>query len=388
MLRPRPETPASSASARLFASAARRYWLQVFPVARSTRRRLLRLAEAIPDPLLREDALVSHRQKRSNSEGLAALAILAPAPSRSAVARSLVAYQLMLDYLDGVSERPTADPLGNGLRLHRAFEVALDPEAEHDDYYALAAAREDGGYLVALIETCREPLGELPAYPAARSVLLCQARLCRDSQALNHAMPFAPFGERIAEWAASTSAAFHLAGGEMDWWELLAAAAASSLGVGALLALAAQPGAGESEAQRVGEAYFPWASGLNALLDSLVDLDEDPEHASHLRRYSSEEVAAERLAAIAATARERVSALPDGGVHEMILAAMGALYLVRPEAWEPRREEISRGVLTALGPFARPALIVHLLRRGGRGSGALAAAMRARRYEVDTVRSR
>ena len=55
-------------------------------------------------------------------------------------------------------------------------------------------------------------------------------------------------------------------------------------------------------------AYFPWASGLNALLDSLVDLDEDPDDASHLRRYESREHAAERLAAIAVGARERVSA--------------------------------------------------------------------------------
>lgn len=379
MLRPRQETASRAASTRLFAGAARRYWLGVFPAAGSTRRRLLRLAEAIPDPLLREDALVSHRQKRSNSEGLAALAVLAPAGRRRAVARSLVAYQLMLDYLDGVSERPTADPLGNGLRLHHAFEVALDPDAEHEDYYALAVASEDGGYLTALIETCREPLRELPSYPAVRAALLRQARLCRDSQALNHALAFAPVEDRIAEWAASTCAEAGLEESALEWWELLAAAAASSLGVGALLALAATPGAAEADADRAGAAYFPWASGLNALLDSLVDLDEDPEHASHLRRYASEEIAAERLAAIAAEGRRRVSSLPKGEVHEMILAAMGSLYLVRPEAWQPGCEEVSNGVMEALGPFARPALLVHLLRRGGRGGGALVAARRRSR---------
>jgi len=379
---------APSASARLFAAAARRYWLQVFPAARSAQRRLRRRAEAIPDPLLREDALVSHRQKGSNSEGLAALAVLAPAGQRAAVARSLVAYQLMLDYLDEVSERPTADPVANGLCLHRAFEVALDPDADHEDYYTLAATGDDGGYLAALIETCREPLRELPSYPAARTSLLRQARLCRDSQALNHAMHFTAVADRIGEWAAETAIECRLEG-DLEWWELLAAAAASSLGVGALLTLAAAPGAEEADAERVERAYFPYASGLNALLDSLVDLDEDPEEASHLRRYHSPAVAAERLAAIAASARERVSALPDGDVHEMILAAMGALYLVGPEAWRPGREEISDGVLTALGPFAGPSLIVHLLRRGGRGGGALVTARRRRgRLAVHTVRGR
>ena len=96
---------------------------------------MLARAEAIPDPLLRADALASHRDKGSNSEGLAALAVLAPPERRAPVARSLVAYQLMLDYLDGVSERQSDDPLANGMCLHRAFEVALDPDAPQADYY-------------------------------------------------------------------------------------------------------------------------------------------------------------------------------------------------------------------------------------------------------------
>ncbi len=43
---------------------------------------------------------------------------------------------------------------------------------------------------MALIETCRAPLRELPSYAAARAPLLRQARLCRESQALNHALRF------------------------------------------------------------------------------------------------------------------------------------------------------------------------------------------------------
>jgi tetraprenyl-beta-curcumene synthase len=368
-------------SARLFATAAGRYWLGVFPAARAAQRRLLARAEQIPDPLLRSAALASHRDKVSNSEGLAALAVLAPAEHRPAVARSLVSYQLMLDYLDGVSERPSADPMANGLRLHRAFEVALDPDAEHDDYYFHAPAREDGGYLCELIETCRAPLSGLPGYPAARGRLLRQALLCCESQALNHALGFAPVEDRLDEWTARTVAESELEPG-FEWWELIAAAAASSLCVGALLALAATPGASEADALRVEAAYFPWASGLNALLDSLVDLDEDAEDASHLRRYESDEHAAERLAAIAAGARRRVSELPEGQMHEAILAAMGALYLIHEEAWRPGREPISLAVYGALGPLARPSLAVHLLRRRGRGGRALLAAGRRSRLRL------
>jgi tetraprenyl-beta-curcumene synthase len=367
-----------SGSARLFATAAGRYWLGVFPTVRAAQRRHLIAAEAIPDPLLRADALTSHRDKGSNSEGLAAMAILAPGPWRPAVARSLVAYQLMLDYLDGVSERETEDSLANGLRLHRAFDVALDPDAPHEDYYAHAPAHADGGYLLGLIDICRAPLPDLPSYRAVRDALLRQARLCRESQALNHALRFAPIEDELSQWAARTAGEVGLETG-FEWWELIAAAAASSLCIGALLALAATPGASEADARRVEGAYFPWASGLNALLDSLVDLDEDPEEASHLRRYESREHAAERLQAIAAGARLRVSELPEGRLHEAILAAMGALYLIHKDAWRPDREPISLAVYGALGPFARPSVAIHLMRRRGRGSAAaLAASKRSR----------
>lgn len=378
MLLHRRKNPVRPSSARLFATAARRYWLDVFPAARRTQRRLLARAEAIPDPLLRADALAAHRDKGANSEGLAALAVLAPPLQRAPVARSLVAYQLMLDYLDGVSERPSEDPLANGLKLHRAFAVALDPGAPPEDYYALSPVRDDGGYLQELISTCRAPLRQLPAYGAARPALLRQARLCCESQALNHALHFTGAEEEIGEWAARAATEAGLEPG-LEWWELVAAAAASSLSVGALLALAATPGASEADALRVESAYFPWASGLNALLDSLVDLDEDAEGASHLRRYESREQAAERLQALAAGARRRVSELPDGRLHEAILAAMGALYLIHEEAWRPDREPISLAVFGALGPHARPSIAVHLLRRRGRGGRALLAANRRSR---------
>lgn len=362
-------------SARLFAGAARRYWFDVFPAARSAQRKLLARAAAIPDPLLRADALTSHRDKGSNSEGLAALAVLAPAGRRHQLARSLVAYQLMLDYLDGVSERPTPDPLATGDRLHRAFEVALDTDVPHIDYYPDASAASDGGYLVELIETCRAPLRTLPSYEAVRAPLLRQARLGRESQALNHALRYVSIAGQLDEWVAKTAAQVGLEPG-FEWWELIAAAAASSFCVGALLALAAAPGASEADARQVESAYFPWASALNALLDSLVDLDEDPDDASHLRRYESDARAAERLGEIASGARERVANLPDGELHEAILAAMGALYLVDEGAWRPGREPISLAVYDALGPLVKPALAVHLVRRGGRGTRALISARR------------
>ena len=96
---------------------------------------------------------------------------------------------------------------------------------------------------------------------------------------------------------------------------------------GHLAALAAQPGADEGDFLAVERAYFPWVNALNTMLDNLVDLDEDPLHQRHIERYGSPQAAAERLAAIAARSRAGVCMLPSAQQHELILAAMGGLYL-------------------------------------------------------------
>ena len=110
------------------------------------------------------------------------------------------------------------------------------------------------------------------------------------------------------------------------------------------------------------KVYFPWVNALNTLLDSLVDLDEDPALQRHIERYGSMEAAAERVAAIATRARAGVSELGDGQRHELILAAMGGYYLAEPAAWLGERSEIgarragfTRAVCTLDAPRAQTA---------------------------------
>jgi hypothetical protein len=59
-----------------FASAARRYWIGVFPVVQSEIRRLRGCASDIPDPVLRSLALDAQRRKWASLEGAAAFAAL------------------------------------------------------------------------------------------------------------------------------------------------------------------------------------------------------------------------------------------------------------------------------------------------------------------------
>jgi tetraprenyl-beta-curcumene synthase len=362
-----------------FAGAARSYWLEIFPVARRELRAWRRRAAAIPEPGLRRDALLALQTKSGNAEGLAAYAVLAQRRHRRAVVRALIAYQTTLDYLDSLTER-TSHPHADKLKLNGALEVAVDCGLSLDTYREEIAQRGDREYLATLLEACRSSLGRLPSYAIARDALGRRARLAAESQAMNHSLLLGTEEGEIARWADSAAQASNLEG-ELRWWEVVAAGA-STPALGALAALATKRGATESDFAAVDKVYFPWVNALNTLLDSLVDLDEDPALQRHIERYGSMQAAAERVTAIANRARAGVSELGDGQRHELILAAMGGYYLAEPAAWLGERSEIGDAVLGSLGPFARSTLMVHKLRQGTWGT---ALSPRRRRLGAEAI---
>jgi tetraprenyl-beta-curcumene synthase len=345
-----------------FAGAARCYWFEIFPMARRELGEWRRRAASIPDPALRRDALFTHRTKGRRPEGLATFAVLAPPADRHRVIRSTVAFESMLDYLDTVSEHPAEDPVANTVRLHRAVEAAVDVAMAPEDYRASNGGRNDGGYLAALVETCRANLGPLPSYPAVVESLRRCAGFDAQAQGLNHALLFGADEEPAAAWADRTAGEIELERA-LEWWEMVAAGA-SPLPFGALMAAAADPLIAAEDVSRLEAAYFPWVAALSSLLDGLLDLSEEQTGANHVLRYGSQEAAAERMGAIASRSLELVSELRDGELHELILAGLGGYYLAQPDAWLPGRERIAASVLAALGKFARPALTVHCLRQG------------------------
>ena len=103
--------------------------------------------------------------KRLNIEGAAFFAVLAPRRDGYLV-RLLVAYQVLLDFLDSLSERPAPDPITDGRWLHLALMDALDPGGCSRDYYLHHPCHGDGGYMEALVQVCRECCTLLPSYPS------------------------------------------------------------------------------------------------------------------------------------------------------------------------------------------------------------------------------
>jgi tetraprenyl-beta-curcumene synthase len=331
-----------------------RYWIVVFPLVRAQLRTWQTVAAGIPDPELRAQALETLSSERLSAAGAALFAATTRRIDPSLV-RALVAFQVICDYLDTLAEQPAVDPIANGALLHRALPDALNRGPQHDDYYRLHRAREDGGYLVALVDACRESCAALPAFERVREAAVREARR-NEVQGMNHA----PASERepaLRRWATSQDRGE----AEVAWFEL-AAAGSSSLAVLALLAAAADDTMSVDRAEQIRLAYFPWIEALSTLLDSFVDQERDActGEMSFVGHYASPEAAVERLGEVAARALAGARALPHGERHVIVVAGMIAMHLSDSRAAMPGLEPATRAVLRAADTAATSVLLAML----------------------------
>ncbi len=347
-----------------FVGAARRYWLGVFPRVCLERRRRRARASRIPDALLRRTALDAQR-KWGNVEGAAAFAAFVPSRQRAAAARAMTCFQAAYNYLDMLGEQPCANPAANGRRLHSALLVALDPDARHLDYYEHSSQREDGGYLREILDACRAALVTLPSYSALAPAALRAAERIVEFQSCNTGELRGDLAA-LERWARAETPP----GEDLRWWET-AAAGGSSLGVYALIALAAEPTFERSfdAVTAVQDAYFPWIGALHSLLDNLVDVAEDRATGQHnlIGLYASPREAAARMGRLTERSLHAARALPDARGHTLVLAAMASFYLSTPEAATPAALPVARAVLEALDGPADLAMLVFRARLRLRG---------------------
>jgi tetraprenyl-beta-curcumene synthase len=358
------------------AGAARSYWLGVFPdVCREVRIWHAR-AQEIPDPALRRIALQAHSEKRGNLEGAAAFAAFAQPTGRHAAVRAVVAYQTMFDYLDNLSEEPSESPIVNGRRLNQALLAAIAPDEPHRDYYAHRQSAEDGGYLHALIATCRTALTALPSFATIAELAREATERVATYQSLNHGDGNGRH-DSFERWARASGKAHT----RLRWWET-GAAAGSTLDLFALIAAAADPALDRSVAKTLGNAYFPWVGALHSLLDSLADRAEDLATGRRglIDYYRSPAEAADRIATIATEAMGQVGELPGGRSHTLIVAAMTSFYLCDLSmSSSPHARLATPAVLEAMGRLARPTMLILNTRRAtGRVTDRLASYLSTR----------
>jgi len=309
----------------------------------------------IPDDALRHDALAAIDRKRANIDGAALFWTLPRVRSRELL-RLLVAYEILADYLDCTSERAAHVGIRNGLQLHRALIEALDPGLHVSDYYRYHPWVKDGGYVRALVDTCRQTCVALPSYEAARP-LLHRAALLTQVLALNHEPDHSRRDAALRLWAQEHFPSDE----ELSWFEW-AGGASAWLTILALLALAAEPDRDARDAKDTYTVYLPWVSLAGTMLDSYGDVAEDAANAAHsyIAHYSSTDAAAKRIAEIIRRSLDGAASLRDGERHLVIASCMIAMYLSKDSVRTPETRALTQSLTHAAGPLTR--LLMPVLR--------------------------
>lgn len=287
-------------------------------------------AQTIPDEPIREDALYVLEHKRTHIHGAAFFCTL-PSKRNEDLLRVLVAYELIWDFLDNLNERAALAGTANGRQLHLAIPEAIDPGGPLSDYYRHHPWRDDGGYLRALVETCRAGCRLLPSYPLVRELAVRVARR-GEVLALNHNPDPVQREAQLKQWVAREYPGERQA----TWWELSGAASAP-LTIHALLALAAEPHCSATEISGVYAAYCPWVSATTTMLDSYVDQPEDINSGDHryVAHYRDSESAECSIRRLVETSVAQVCSLRNGHRHAVVAAAMIAMYLSKDTARTP-----------------------------------------------------
>ena len=340
-----------------------RYWISVAPIVRREMERWELRAQAIDDPELRALALSKLRAEGFHAEAAAMLATLAPHRYRRDAVEAIVALELLYDYLDGLTERPSADPLGEGERLFGALTdaVALSG-ADPGKNLELPPRSDDDGYLELLSRTVSCALAQLPSASAISEVAQRIAALGGQAQTRMHAVPELGTAQ-LQEWGTTEAN-----GTELCWRELAAGAASSVLVLHALIAAAANPSTTRESAAEVAAAYLSTCVVLT-LLDGLVDYEQDRHNngssaPGYLALYDDRPELPAVLGDAARRAASRVRLLPNGAHHAMILVGVAAYYGSAPGAESAMARPVIARVREELAPLVAPTLAIMRSWRG------------------------
>jgi len=283
-------------------------------------------AARIPDPELKRQALASIHTKKFHCQGGAVYAA-ANLAEKDRLISLIVAFQTISDYLDNLCDRSTSlDPV-DFRRLHQSMLDAVTPELAPVDYYAFRSEREDGEYLLQLVETCRRQIAGLPSYEQFAGEIKRLVSLYVDLQVHKHIRKDLREDALARWWEANEQ-------GHPDIrWNEFAAATGSTLGVFMLFLAASQPNADAASASVISRAYFPYICALHILLDYLIDQEEDRRGGdlNFCFYYGGGEETVRRMGFIAAQARAAVQTLPAPLFHRMIIEGLIALYLSDPK---------------------------------------------------------
>ncbi|SEM40370.1 tetraprenyl-beta-curcumene synthase [Mesobacillus persicus] len=307
-------------------------------------------AESIPNEELRKQALASIDDKTFHCEGGSIMSLVALGNYQRAT-RFIVAYQTISDYLDNLCDRSTSLDASDFSALHEAMEDALSIKGELRDYYRERPDKEDGGYLIELVLTCREELHQLENYEDIAGHLLELCRYYCDLQIHKH-VELSERVPRLQNWF--NHHRNELPDTDMQWYEF-SACTGSTLGIFCLVSYALRDDFKPEFAEIIRNGYFPYIQGLHILLDYFIDQEEDRKEGdlNFCFYYENEEALFKRMKHFIANADHYTAKLPHRNFHKLINRGLLGVYLSDEKIRSQQGvKKLAKDMIKSAGPIS------------------------------------
>lgn len=299
---------------------------QFFPLVEAELAYWREQAAAIPNPILRKQALSSIDNKAFHCQGGSVYAILTEENWEEAI-QFIVAFQTISDYLDNLCDRSTTFDPDDFRSLHQAMFDAIEGTNDANQYYQYRPNCADGGYLENLVRVCQKGIIQIPQYQKIKPSLVDLVRQYIHLQVDKHVKP----SERVARLKQRYQEVQGASRG-LAWYEY-AAATGSTLGVFCLVCYGLKNQLDHDQIQCIYDCYFPYLQGLHILLDYFIDQQEDiiEGDLNFCSYYPSNQILTERLVFFITKAISQTECLPSQSFHKLICQGLTALYLADPK---------------------------------------------------------
>lgn len=275
-------------------------------------------ASTIPDKKTSELAKWSLKTKAFHSWGAAIFSVPLPNKRKEKAIEGLVAFETIADFLDTLSDRTKKLKEEDYANMHNIMINTLNLKETRN----FSPFHHTERYFQVLVQKSQDFISKLPSYNVVKPHLATAVKNYATMQTLTH-LPLGEREKRCQLWF-SQHTQWEPA---ITWWEFTAAGG-STLTMFSLLHAAHRPNLKEELASEVFHAYFPWINGINILLDSFIDQDEDALSGdmNFMNFYQNHDDHVEGILKFIKTAQKKVQKLPHPDFHHFIIKEMVNLY--------------------------------------------------------------
>jgi tetraprenyl-beta-curcumene synthase len=257
----------------------------------------------------------------------------------------IFSFQALVQYLNMICEHSSASTESFLKLIFSSLKDATNLRTEaYEKYFTFFPSKDDDGYLSILVEKCRQKVRLLPSFDIIRDYVATYLSLFIDLQVTKYSSDEIGKEINLLSWSCAHGQNYL----DISNWEFCMSVD-SPLTLQFLLALATDPDLTEQELESVNNAFFPWVSGIQKILEGYLNYNDDlfSRDINYIFYYKNLKEYEDRIIYFIDRAAE--SQVSNSDYYFSILKILLSIYVTHPKANDGMNKLTSKALLQAGG---------------------------------------